>query len=425
MAKYIKQGFDKIPTGLQEYFPEDRYEYFRTKIKGELKDVDGVAFFKSAVKKILKERDWEDEEDVKRWLIILLKRIHHVEEESADTLFSLFSETHFHRYDKIHTRIEENVLLPERMDSPANMDYPAETPQFVSTGECIISVEHKRRDLEPFIRCDDCNGSGWVKCEHCEGTGREQYVDGYYANGEERIKTGACHECEGRGRIPCPKCMGEGKIAVYSPEYSIVKSVDETVYHNVYALFFSPWQRKPARSLTDYYDPDPQEDDDNDPESRVYRHSVSRAAKEVFGMAKGNYVVKKKNRHEIEVDASGEVLEELKKFGMEEAYYENLKSLFNADDPLVSREEMHILVPVKRIKAVAADNNVRDFALYAFEDGKGSVRVAMPIRNTAYLNTFKYILLWLYYFLVSIGKLVIGFKINKLSTCSEAGFTLT
>lgn len=59
-------------------------------------------------------------------------------------------------------------------------------------------------------KCDHCKGSKFVRCPNCDGSGREQYVDGYFANGDERIKTGQCHVCYGKGMIECEHCDGTG-----------------------------------------------------------------------------------------------------------------------------------------------------------------------------------------------------------------------
>lgn len=59
-------------------------------------------------------------------------------------------------------------------------------------------------------KCDHCKGSKFVRCPNCDGSGREQYVDGYFASGDERIKTGQCHVCYGKGMVECEHCDGTG-----------------------------------------------------------------------------------------------------------------------------------------------------------------------------------------------------------------------
>jgi hypothetical protein len=52
-------------------------------------------------------------------------------------------------------------------------------------------------------------------------------VDGYYASGEERVKTGNCAHCYGQGNIQCEACDGEGKPQIYSDKYQIIKRFDD------------------------------------------------------------------------------------------------------------------------------------------------------------------------------------------------------
>jgi hypothetical protein len=83
-----------------------------------------------------------------------------------------------------------------------------------------VTTHNTRTGTPP---CPHCGGKGFFKCENCKGSGREQYVDGYYANGEERIKTGQCSHCYGTGKIECTECNGTGKQQIYSDKYQIIK----------------------------------------------------------------------------------------------------------------------------------------------------------------------------------------------------------
>lgn len=408
MATFIKRGYDQIPLDIRGFFPGDRYEYRETQLKGNLNDVEKADFLNKVVKNYIKERYWDsDNHNEKRWYKLFSSRVRSVEVQSADTLLSLFSETRCYRSDKTHTRIEENILLPEYMDSPVNVDFPEKVFGYVTEQECIFSVEHKRRDVDPFVRCDECNGFGMVKCEHCDGTGRESYVDGNYANGEERIRTGHCSECGGRGRVQCPKCLGEGKIVIYAPEYSIVKSVDEIIYHNIAVSYWTPWERFPY-CIYDCYDPNPEPEEDDDPEMQGYRRQYNSAAKKVFEYVRDNVVIKNKNRHETEVDLREEVLKEMQGIGMEESYNNNLKATsFDDKNPIVAREESHIVVPAKRVEVSIGKSK---YSFLVFEDEAGTLYVKW--REYDFLSYPKYILMGFYYFLVKIGKLVLGI-INK------------
>jgi hypothetical protein len=52
-------------------------------------------------------------------------------------------------------------------------------------------------------------------------------VDGYYANGEERIKTGQCSHCYGQGKIDCEMCGGVGKQQIHSDKYQLIKRFED------------------------------------------------------------------------------------------------------------------------------------------------------------------------------------------------------
>jgi hypothetical protein len=83
-----------------------------------------------------------------------------------------------------------------------------------------VSTHDSSKGIPP---CPHCKGKGFFKCEECEGSGREQYVDGYYASGEERIKTGQCSHCYGKGKIECEVCGAAGKAQIYSDKYQIIR----------------------------------------------------------------------------------------------------------------------------------------------------------------------------------------------------------
>lgn len=407
MAEFIKNGYNAIPRDLEWIFPKDSYNRLvKTEISEKAKSEDDEAFLKRVIRTILKERDWEDEHDEKRWLKLVPDRIKSIETDSADTLLSLISETYCYRDKKIHTRIQEDVFTPELSDSPFNLDFPEEDEQFVSERECTFSVEHKNSAQDPSIRCDVCNGSGLVKCEHCGGTGREQYVDGSFASGVEKIKTGACPECGGRGRIQCPNCQGEGKILVYAPEYSIVKSVDEKVYHNVVAAYWTPWK---FWSLPVYHKVDNEEEEEKyyvDPRERAFQRLSDGAAVAVFRVANNTPTVRMKNRGTKILDRSDEVLKEIKDLGLEEAYKKNLTRLdFDDKNLFVGRSEQHIVIPSTKmtVELKGSDGETYDLYLYPIGDGK----VKLIWQNYNFVSGPKYLATRFYYFLVHLGKLVL------------------
>lgn len=103
-------------------------------------------------------------------------------------------------------------------------DYPTQTDKL----DDYEKNEVLKVDISKDHICQTCKGQKLMRCPNCEGSGREQYVDGYFASGEERIKTGTCHECYGKGQITCPDCDGTGleggtgiisKIQLYKEHY--------------------------------------------------------------------------------------------------------------------------------------------------------------------------------------------------------------
>lgn len=402
MSSFIKYGYDQIPKGISGFFPQKKDYFYKTTLKGRLKDLGDRAILEKTVGQYLKQDDWSFRADEKRWYKLVIPRIRSVEGDSADTLLSLFSDTFCHRSEKVQTRIEEDVLIPECQNSPLNVDFPEIPPKRVFNRECVFSVAHKRRDLDPFIRCDECNGSGMVKCERCGGTGKEQYVDGNFASGVERIRTGNCPECGGRGRVQCPKCLGEGKIAIYAPDYSIVKSVQETCYHNVDIRYWTPWGH-PFKSMTGWYVPELEKGSWRDDNAEEACYDA------VLEATRGNILIRNRNRLSKELDLTEELQEELKQSGLEDAYDINLKKKSHfSDDPTVLQEELHIVIPTRFIRTKIGDT---DLYLFAYEDGSGNTQTALH-NGGGSIGFPQYIALGFYFFLVRIGKLVLGL-INK------------
>ena len=400
MESFIQFGYDKVPKELCSFFPEDRYSCHKLQIAGTLSNLDNPEFIERILKLIKKAPDIEVEQDEADWYRIFLLRNRTVKVESADTLLSIFCEAYCNRSDKVKTRVEEDVTRPEMLESPENMDFPLADREYVSRQSLIFGVKHKLRDAEPFVRCEDCRGSGMAKCERCDGTGREQYVDGTYANGEERIRTGACPDCGGRGRVPCPKCQGDGKIEIYAPEYSVVKSVEETCYHHMAVQYWTPWQ--PYSVL--YCESDALEDEqDEDPSDRCYRSSAEKAANAVFSTLKNNVVIRKKNRNTVLLDRTEEVLAEVEKAGLHTAYEKNKgRCSFDDNNQLVERNEAHIVIPTKRVTISAGEDSLK---FLAYETAANQLQIVIPY-SLGFMERGKFFLLRFYYLLVQVGKLV-------------------
>ena len=103
------------------------------------------------------------------------------------------------------------------------------------TKEEVLSVKVLQDQV-----CPTCHGQKMIRCPNCGGSGREQYVDGYFASGEERIKTGACHECFGKGQIPCPDCSDTG-MAGGNGIISEIKLYEESFTSNPTKFVLTPW----------------------------------------------------------------------------------------------------------------------------------------------------------------------------------------
>ena len=153
----------------------------------------------------------------------------------------------------IHTKVINDIIQPEFSEAPENINYnldfwerglsDEQKEQLRTEGiqdECVVLRKHQTRASEAFVACDACNSTGRLKCPACGGSGREQYVDGYYASGEERIKTGSCSECQGHGQVPCPDCQGQGRIEIFSQNYTVEKSVTETWKQHTVIAYNSP-----------------------------------------------------------------------------------------------------------------------------------------------------------------------------------------
>ena len=137
---------------------------------------------------------------------------------------------------------------------------------------------------------------------------------------------------------------------------------------------------------------------------QAYRNQYNSAAITVFRFVSGNVVIKNKNRRETEVDLREEVLKEMQEIGMEEAYSKNRKwARFDDQNPMVAREESHIVIPAKQIEATIGQEK---YSFLVFEDGAGTLYVKW--REYSLLGFAKYMVMGFYFFHVKIGKLVLG-----------------
>ena len=287
-------------------------------------------------KKKLKEFLAVEEYKRERRVLKALARIASSKEiTEGKMLVSLFCDTYCDRDRQIHTGVINDVSSPEFSEAPENVDYGMdalvqrlsdEQRQQLLTeegvqNECVVLRQHQTRVNQPFVTCDTCHGSGGQRCPACGGSGREQYVDGYYASGEERIKTGACSTCHGRGQVACPDCRGQGQIEIFAPNYTLEKSVTETWTQKVYAAFASPFVGRecPQNWADDYYI-----------DSYDYYDNISKLAKIIRAVFDNDCIwLKLKNRKEILENNSEAYMGELERLGMIDAYQANREYVKN------------------------------------------------------------------------------------------------
>jgi hypothetical protein len=153
--------------------------------------------------------------------------------------------------EQTRTKVVGGEEMKEYIKNPYDFDYlisPKKIAKILEEKE----VEEEEKEIKQEIfsitthdsstgipACPNCKGKGFFKCEECEGSGREQYVDGYYASGEERIKTGQCSHCYGRGKIECEACNGAGKQEIHSDKYQIIQLFGDEKKLYTYTCFSS------------------------------------------------------------------------------------------------------------------------------------------------------------------------------------------
>jgi len=88
-------------------------------------------------------------------------------------------------------------------------------------------------DEQGFIECKNCRGRGFTRCRYCGGDGRRSYTDGYFANGEPRIKTQPCTYCNGTGGLSqCTDCLGTGKLQCWIVSWEGCHNAQQAVWQD-------------------------------------------------------------------------------------------------------------------------------------------------------------------------------------------------
>ena len=395
---FLVKGFPEI--SLYD-FPTDRWSQYTIMLKQPLSSLpeDKDQLFEVLVKAFLKDKGrWDSENaDEKRTLKSLPKISHTLEYEKGNGLMTFLSYTYSKRGKQVSTSVIENTLSPEYMDSPSNADFnqeyvdqsskvyvDGEMYDLIAKGvscDTVFAVEHKNRQEAPTVPCEVCHGSGFQKCPQCNGTGRESYVDGYYASGEERIKTGRCSECGGSGKVPCEECNGRGEIQIYAQKYSLVYSVKDTISKRSATWSYLPGDRYPSRCISSPYELEHKEFE-NSLDGAIDRSYLYQAHDALdFVRRNGDFTYVKKNNKSFLEDNRKEVEQIMDEDGLVEQYHEIVKreesdtgSLKSQRGDVVSRQEVSFVFPVIRLNVEYGSNYKFHFFLY---DKKGTACVKM------------------------------------------------
>lgn len=332
-----------------------------------------------------------------RTLKILLERPDDIQYRKESSLISFFSSHYVLRDNNISSKIENNCDRPQMKDSPENIpftqDYLNSSYNIRDNGEwtnlminglkrkCVFSVEHRKREDAPTIKCDKCNGSGFIKCPSCEGSGREQYVDGYFASGEERIKTGSCSTCGGTGRISCPDCAGSGRTEVFAPEYSILRTVNETISFRADSYYKLPFTRLSyLYSTPDELNLDYRGSDSN------YQEAIIKETN-----TKGRIAFLKKNKKEFQEDNRKQIKEELDSFNLGDLYLD-MDSRINGmgtkeRGEVFCRKEIHYVFPVVALKVGSSSIQYSNSTFFIYEDEDNLIITANGIPMSSFKDS--------------------------------------
>lgn len=204
--------------------------------------------------KQMSESDYyEDYPASRRGLKKLNKIAKNVRMEKGYMLVSVFLNIRVDR-EKIITEFIDGKEMADFTSNPYDFDYDISPDDIKKTlheiweysndeekpKQVICSVFTKDAEQQPV--CLNCEGKGFFRCDQCDGSGREQYVDGNFASGEERIKTGQCSNCHGTGKLQCSECLGSGKRQILSNQYQIVKKFEDNKKMRGFICSNSSWE---------------------------------------------------------------------------------------------------------------------------------------------------------------------------------------
>lgn len=128
----------------------------------------------------------------------------------------------------------------ERLKKTPSYESPYDVPYDEKTDENQI-FNYEIREDGAREKCHVCNGEKIERCPKCDGSGREQYIDSYFASGEPKYKTGQCSRCYGKGYFICRHCDGSGLEFKGYENYANVRSYKEKRFYNSVSYGISPW----------------------------------------------------------------------------------------------------------------------------------------------------------------------------------------
>jgi molecular chaperone DnaJ len=184
----------------------------------DTRDLNARKWLNTISAKAYADYEWEERALKKLSKIVTKTRI-----ESGYFVADMFLNISLIR-GEITTEVIDGKEMDDFNSNPYDIDYEISPDDILDamysepTWKVCAAVTH---DANPA--CPECKGEGAVRCERCGGSRREQYTEGYFANGEEKIKTGQCPRCYGTGKTQCGKCAGSGKRQLFSKQAQTLK----------------------------------------------------------------------------------------------------------------------------------------------------------------------------------------------------------
>lgn len=194
-----------------------------SELTGNAKISKGKMIFSYSVEKFIDRWESDNERYVGTECDILSQRTSYASKYDAPYLDNVSNSEQ--AADKAMKEIDEVMAVNKEITS------------YGSTAQ-IFSYEIHRENSRP---CTECNGEKIERCPKCDGSGRERYVDSYFASGEPKYKTGQCSKCYGKGFITCRHCDGTGLEDKGTGVSAVAKTYKEKVFYKKYFSYITPW----------------------------------------------------------------------------------------------------------------------------------------------------------------------------------------